>query len=58
MAEREGQAEVIHLWSSPRSASTSLMYSFAQVQDRVALILMSVCVYIFLLYVYFWFTFF
>lgn len=27
----EGRVEVINLWSGPRSLSTSLMYSFAQV---------------------------
>ncbi|KAH6814839.1 D-aminoacid aminotransferase-like PLP-dependent enzymes superfamily protein [Perilla frutescens var. frutescens] len=37
-AAAEGMVEVIHLWSSPRSVSTSLMYSFAQVQLRIALI--------------------
>ncbi|KAL0413438.1 UNVERIFIED_CONTAM: Branched-chain-amino-acid aminotransferase-like protein 2 [Sesamum radiatum] len=32
-----GEVEVIHLWSSPRSASTSLMYSFAQRDDTEVL---------------------
>lgn len=32
MVERIEEVEVIHLWSSPRSVSTSLMYSFAQVR--------------------------
>jgi hypothetical protein len=29
----EGEVEVIHSWSAPRSLSTSLMYSFAQVSN-------------------------
>ncbi|KAL6557916.1 hypothetical protein OROMI_018266 [Orobanche minor] len=33
MAESAGEIEVIHMWSSPRSTSTSLMYSFAQRDD-------------------------
>ncbi|KAL8546918.1 hypothetical protein ACS0TY_006581 [Phlomoides rotata] len=33
MAERVEEVEVIHLWASPRSVSTSLMYSFAQRDD-------------------------
>ncbi|KAI3448761.1 hypothetical protein Pfo_005426 [Paulownia fortunei] len=37
MAERGGEIEVIHMWSSPRSASTSLMYSFAQRDDMEVL---------------------
>ncbi|KAL1536236.1 branched-chain-amino-acid aminotransferase-like protein 1 [Salvia divinorum] len=32
-----GEVEVIHLWSSPRSVSTSLMYSFAQRDDTEVL---------------------
>ena len=32
MEERSEEIEVIHSWSAPRSLSTSLMYSFAQVQ--------------------------
>ena len=31
MAENENTVEVIHAWCTPRSLSTSLMYSFAQV---------------------------
>ncbi|KAG8391093.1 hypothetical protein BUALT_Bualt01G0152000 [Buddleja alternifolia] len=34
---REEDVEVIHLWSSPRSVSTSLMYSFAQRDDMEVL---------------------
>ncbi|GFP93225.1 branched-chain-amino-acid aminotransferase-like protein 2 [Phtheirospermum japonicum] len=37
MAETEGDVEVIHMWSSPRSTSTSLMYSFAQRDDTEVL---------------------
>ncbi|KAI3445167.1 hypothetical protein Pfo_001832 [Paulownia fortunei] len=37
MAERREEVEVIHLWSSPRSVSTSLMYSFAQRDDMEVL---------------------
>ncbi|KAL2230554.1 UNVERIFIED_CONTAM: Branched-chain-amino-acid aminotransferase-like protein 2 [Sesamum indicum] len=37
MGENGGEVEVIHLWSSPRSASTSLMYSFAQRDDTEVL---------------------
>ncbi|MQL72406.1 hypothetical protein Taro_004738 [Colocasia esculenta] len=33
MAAAEGEVEVIHQWSAPRSLSTSLMYSFAQRDD-------------------------
>ncbi|XP_023545463.1 branched-chain-amino-acid aminotransferase-like protein 2 isoform X1 [Cucurbita pepo subsp. pepo] len=32
-----GEVEVIHLWSTPRSLSTSLMYSFAQRDDMEVL---------------------
>jgi hypothetical protein len=31
-AEGQGGPVVIHAWSAPRSLSTSLMYSFAQVR--------------------------
>ncbi|KAL6565464.1 hypothetical protein OROHE_004519 [Orobanche hederae] len=37
MAESAGEIEVIHMWSSPRSTSTSLMYSFAQRDDMEVL---------------------
>lgn len=33
----EGEVEVIHSWSAPRSLSTSLMYSFAQRDDMEVL---------------------
>lgn len=33
----EGEIEVIHLWSPPRSLSTALMYSFAQRDDMEVL---------------------
>ncbi|GER46299.1 amino acid aminotransferase family protein [Striga asiatica] len=32
-AAADGEVEVIHMWCSPRSTSTSLMYSFAQRDD-------------------------
>ncbi|CAM6113921.1 unnamed protein product [Calypogeia fissa] len=35
--QQEGRAEVINLWSGPRSLSTSLMYSFAQRDDTEVL---------------------
>ncbi|XP_073141850.1 branched-chain-amino-acid aminotransferase-like protein 1 [Henckelia pumila] len=37
MAEEGGEVEVIHMWSTPRSVSTSLMYSFAQRDDMEVL---------------------
>ncbi|KAK6143287.1 hypothetical protein DH2020_023635 [Rehmannia glutinosa] len=37
MAETGVEVEVIHMWSSPRSTSTSLMYSFAQRDDMEVL---------------------
>ncbi|KAH6772425.1 D-aminoacid aminotransferase-like PLP-dependent enzymes superfamily protein [Perilla frutescens var. frutescens] len=37
MVEKIGEVEVIHLWSTPRSVSTSLMYSFAQRDDTEVL---------------------
>ncbi|KAI9112266.1 hypothetical protein K1719_016789 [Acacia pycnantha] len=33
MAKNEHPVEVIHSWCTPRSLSTSLMYSFAQEKD-------------------------
>ncbi|XP_073270318.1 branched-chain-amino-acid aminotransferase-like protein 1 isoform X1 [Primulina huaijiensis] len=37
MAEEGREVEVIHMWSTPRSVSTSLMYSFAQRDDMEVL---------------------
>lgn len=37
MAEEGGEVEVIHMWSTPRSVSTSIMYSFAQRDDMEVL---------------------
>ncbi|CAA2973576.1 branched-chain-amino-acid aminotransferase 2 isoform X1 [Olea europaea subsp. europaea] len=38
MLERKGEEiEIIHLWSTPRSLSTSLLYSFAQRDDMEVL---------------------
>lgn len=37
MGEKEFGVEVIHQWSAPRSLSTSLMYSFAQVYVGVGI---------------------
>lgn len=31
----ESEVQVIHAWSAPRSLSTSLMYSFAQVPSQL-----------------------
>ncbi|KAJ9131506.1 hypothetical protein P3X46_035161 [Hevea brasiliensis] len=35
--QKQGEVEVIHSWSAPRSLSTSLMYSFAQRDDTEVL---------------------
>lgn len=40
MSAEDGTVEVIHLWSSPRSVSTSLMYAFAQVQLQLHITLL------------------
>lgn len=37
MDSRNGEVQVIHSWSAPRSLSTSLMYSFAQRDDTEVL---------------------